>query len=223
MSEAENKSLSKISNLAGKIGSSGILLSGKIINSSKNLDTAEGLIPENDPRNLIDGFKGLSVSEVKSRLDKSRNCFHVAIENFQHDFNIGTIARNANAFNAAGIHIIGRRHWNRRGAMKTELYMDVFHHADVADFVTWARANNLNLIAIDNQKGAKNLSQADLPENSVLIFGNEKDGLSSEMVSACSQMVAIEQFGSTRSVNVGVASGILMYEFARRHKLTKSK
>lgn len=190
---------------------------------NKNLDTAEGLTPENDPRNLIDEFKGLSVSEVKSRLNKSRNCFHVAIENFQHDFNIGTIARNANAFNAAGIHIIGRRHWNRRGAMKTEVYMDVFHHSSVADFVEWAKSRSLNLIAIDNQKGAKNLSQADLPENSVLIFGNEKDGLSNEMISACSQMIAIEQFGSTRSVNVGVASGILMYEFVRRHKLTKSK
>lgn len=190
---------------------------------NKNLDTAEGLTPENDPRNLIDEFKGLSVSEVRSRLDKSRNCFHVAIENFQHDFNIGTIARNANAFNAAGIHIIGRRHWNRRGAMKTEVYMNVFHHSNVAEFIEWARKNSLSLIAIDNQKGAKNLSQADLPENSILIFGNEKEGLSSEMISACSQMIAIEQFGSTRSVNVGVASGILMYEFVRRHKLTKSK
>lgn len=184
-------------------------------------EAENNLTPQNDTRNLIDKFKGLSVEEVKSRLDKSRNCFHVAIENFQHDFNIGTIARNANAFNAGGIHIIGRRHWNRRGAMKTEAYMDVFHHKTVEDFVSWAKNSGLKMIAIDNQNGAENLSETELPENSVLVFGNESDGLSREMIDACEKMVAIEQFGSTRSVNVGVASGIIMYEFVRRHNLTK--
>ena len=186
-----------------------------------NLETGEGLNSRNDPRNLIDEFKGLSVEEIKNYLDQKRLGFHVAIENFSHDFNIGTIARNANAFNAGGIHIIGRRHWNRRGAMKTEAYMNVYHHQTVADFVKWSRDNNLRLIAIDNQKGAVNLNEADLPLSSILIFGNESDGISPEMLKACSRMVAIEQFGSTRSVNVGVASGIIMYEFARRNYLTK--
>lgn len=176
---------------------------------------------ENDTRNLIDKFKGLSVEEVREKLNQNRSKFHVAIENFQHDFNIGTIARNANAFNAAGIHIIGKRHWNRRGAMKTEIYMNVFHHKTVEEFADWARKNSLRLIAIDNQKGAENLNETDLPENSILVFGNESEGLSAEMLERCEKMVAIEQFGSTRSVNVGVASGILMYEFVRRNNLTK--
>ena len=176
---------------------------------------------ENDTRNLIDDFKGLSVEEVREKLNQNRSKFHVAIENFQHDFNIGTIARNANAFNAAGIHIIGKRHWNRRGAMKTEIYMNVFHHKTVEEFADWARKNSLRLIAIDNQKGAENLSETDLPENSILVFGNESEGLSAEMLEYCEKMVAIEQFGSTRSVNVGVASGILMYEFVRRNNFMK--
>ena len=176
---------------------------------------------ENDTRNLIDEFKGLSVEEVRKKLNQNRSKFHVAIENFQHDFNIGTIARNANAFNAAGIHIIGKRHWNRRGAMKTEIYMNVFHHKTVEEFTDWVRKNGLRLIAIDNQKGAENLSETDLPENSILVFGNESEGLSAEMLAACEKMVAIEQFGSTRSVNVGVASGILMYEFVRRNNFMK--
>lgn len=176
---------------------------------------------ENDMRNLIDEFKGLSVEEVREKLNQNRSKFHVAIENFQHDFNIGTIARNANAFNAAGIHIIGKRHWNRRGAMKTEIYMNVFHHKTVEEFAGWACKNSLRLIAIDNQKGAENLSETDLPENSILVFGNESEGLSAEMLERCEKMVAIEQFGSTRSVNVGVASGILMYEFVRRNNLLK--
>ena len=166
-------------------------------------------------------YKGLSVAEIKDNLDRSRHDFHVAIENFQHDFNIGTIARNANAFNAAGIHIIGRRHWNRRGAMKTEAYMNIFHHETGMEFIDWAKQNNLKLIAIDNQKGSKKLNEIELEKGSILVFGNESDGLSKEMVEACKEMVAIEQFGSTRSVNVGVASGILMYEFVRQNYLTK--
>ena len=186
-----------------------------------NFETGEGLTVQNDIRNVIDKYKGLSVAEIKDDLDRSRHDFHVAIENFQHDFNIGTIARNANAFNAAGIHIIGRRHWNRRGAMKTEAYMNIFHHETVMEFIDWAKQNNLKLIAIDNQKGSKKLNEIELEKGSILVFGNESDGLSKEMVEACKEMVAIEQFGSTRSVNVGVASGILMYEFVRQNYLTK--
>ena len=186
-----------------------------------NFETGEGLTIQNDTRNVIDKYKGLSVAEIKDDLDRSRHDFHVAIENFQHDFNIGTIARNANAFNAAGIHIIGRRHWNRRGAMKTEAYMNIFHHKTVMEFINWAKQNNLKLIAIDNQKGSKKLNEIELEKGSILVFGNESDGLSKEMVEACKEMVAIEQFGSTRSVNVGVASGILMYEFVRQNYLIK--
>lgn len=186
-----------------------------------NFETGEGLTAQNDTRNVIDKYRGLTVGEIKSDLNKSRHNFHIAVENFQHDFNIGTIARNANAFNAAGIHIIGKKHWNRRGAMKTEAYMNVFHHKTVADFISWAKENDLILIAIDNQKGSKNLQDSELPKKSVLIFGNESDGLSKEMIEACEQMIAIEQFGSTRSVNVGVASGILMYEFVRRNYIEK--
>ena len=186
-----------------------------------NFETGEGLTVQNDTRNVIDKYKGLSVAEIKDDLDRSRHDFHVAIENFQHDFNIGTIARNANAFNAAGIHIIGRRHWNRRGAMKTEAYMNIFHHETGMEFIDWAKQNNLKLIAIDHQKGSKKLHEIELEKGSILVFGNESDGLSKEMVEACKEMVAIEQFGSTRSVNVGVASGILMYEFVRQNYLTK--
>ena len=186
-----------------------------------NFETGEGLTIQNDTRNVVDKYRGLTVDEIKSDLNKSRHSFHIAVENFQHDFNIGTIARNANAFNAAGIHIIGKKHWNRRGAMKTEAYMNVFHHKTVADFISWAKENGLILIAIDNQKGSKNLQDSELPKKSVLVFGNESDGLSNEMIKACKQMISIEQFGSTRSVNVGVASGILMYEIVRRNYIEK--
>lgn len=188
---------------------------------NNTLENEENLTAENDTRNVVDDYKGWKVSEIKADLDKKRHNFHIAIENFQHDFNIGTIARNANAFNAAGIHIVGKKHWNRRGAMKTETYMNVFHHKNVAEFVEFANENGLKIITIDNQKGAKKLSQTILPESCIYVFGSESDGISEEMRNISEKMIEIEQFGSTRSVNVGVASGIFMYEFVRRNYLQK--
>ena len=180
----------------------------------------EAVIDSEDTRNVVDKYKGLAVETIKLDLDQKRNNFHVAVENFQHDFNIGSIARNANAFNAKSLHIVGRRHWNRRGAMKTEAYMNLYHHQTVADFAEWCEKNEIHMIAIDNQPGAVKLSQAEMPENSVFVFGSEGPGLSPEMILSCQKMIEIEQFGSTRSVNVGVASGIIMYEFVRRHILS---
>lgn len=173
------------------------------------------LLTRGDTRNVEDKYRYWTVEAITADLDKTRHDVHVAIENWQHDMNIGTIVRNANAFNAAAVHVIGRRQWNRRGAMVTDRYMHVFHHPTVADFV--AAVGERTIIAIDNQEGAAMLHEADLPAHSVLVFGGEGPGLSAEMIAASAQMVAIPQFGSTRSVNVGVASGIVLYEWIRRN------
>lgn len=177
------------------------------------------LLAEGDRRNVEDKYRYWTVEAIKADLDRSRHDVHVAIENWQHDMNIGTIVRNANAFNAAAVHIIGRRHWNRRGAMVTDRYLEVYHHLTVGDFVTIVA--NRPIIAIDNQEGAIQLDDADLPVGAVLMFGGEGPGLSPEMIAASQAMVAIPQFGSTRSVNVGVASGIILYEWVRRNVLTR--
>lgn len=175
------------------------------------------LLEKGDRRNVEDKYRYWTVEAIKADLDRSRHDVHVAIENWQHDFNIGTIVRNANAFNVSAVHVIGRRHWNRRGAMVTDRYLEVFHHPTVAEFKEAVKGRKV--IAIDNQPGAVNLHDSELPENSVLVFGGEGPGLSEEMIAACDQMIAIEQFGSTRSVNVGVASGIILYEWVRRNIL----
>lgn len=173
------------------------------------------LLENGDSRNVIDKYRYWSVGAIKADLDKNRTDLHIAIENWQHDFNIGTIVRNANAFNIAKVHIIGKRHWNKRGAMVTDVYMHIEHHATVADFVQ--EVGDREVIAIDNVPGSQPLSQTTLPQNAVLVFGGEGPGLSQEMLSASSKTVAIEQFGSTRSVNVGVASGIVMYAWLNQH------
>ena len=169
-----------------------------------------------DTRNVVDKYKGMSNEEIVEDLDKSRLGLHVAIENFANDFNIGTVIRNANAFNLAGVHIIGRRHYNRRGAMVTDKYMHMYYHATMTDFVEAMGEMGLRIFAIDNVEGSVGLNEVEFPENLVFVYGNESDGVSEEGLAVAEKIVAIEQFGSTRSVNVGVASGITMYEYVRR-------
>lgn len=175
------------------------------------------LLAAGDRRNVEDRYRYWTVEAIKADLDKSRVNLHVAIENWQHDMNIGTIVRNANAFNVAAVHIIGKRHWNRRGAMVTDRYLEIIQHSTVDEFV--AAMGDRSIIAIDNLSGAVPLSKVDLPSHAVLVFGGEGPGLSPEMVAASQQMVMIEQLGSTRSVNVGVAAGIVMYAWMQAHVL----
>ncbi len=173
-----------------------------------------------DPRNLIDDFKGLAVDVISQRLAATAFPLHVAIENYQHDYNIGTIVRSANAFNVGGVHIVGKRHWNRRGAMATDKYLQVYQHPTIEEFVTWTKQQQLPIIGIDNIPGASNLGTASLPAQAIYVFGQEGPGLSPAMQAICSDIIAIEQFGSTRSVNVGVAAGIVLYEWVRQHHLS---
>lgn len=174
------------------------------------------LLEHGDTRNVVDGYRYWRMDAIIADLDQRRHPFHVAIENWQHDMNIGSIVRTANAFLAAEVHIVGKRRWNRRGAMVTDRYQHVRHHEDVAAFKEWADAAALPIIAIDNLPGASPVDRADLPERCVLIFGQEGPGLSDEALAAASGSVEITQYGSTRSINAGAAAAIVMYEWARR-------
>lgn len=180
----------------------------------------ESLLQNGDTRNVTDKYKNWKVEAIAANLADNVFPFHVAIENYQHDYNIGTIVRSANAFNATGVHIIGKRHWNRRGAMATEKYLQLYHHKTVDEFVAWAKEHEQTIIGIDNIPGSIELTNAVLPQGAVLVFGQEGPGLSEDLQKQCKLIIAIEQFGSTRSVNVGVAAGIIMYEWVRRNKLS---
>lgn len=173
-----------------------------------------------DTRNLIDTYKGWPNEAVAADMAARAFSYHIAIENYQHDFNIGSIVRNANAFGCAGVHIIGKRRWNRRGAMVTDKYLQLYHHETVMIFADWVADSGLTPLGIDNIAGSQPLASSTLPPSAMLIFGQEGPGLSAEMQAICQGIIAIEQFGSTRSVNVGVASGIIMYEWVRRNHLS---
>ena len=171
-----------------------------------------------DRRNVGDEFKDMSVEDIKMILDTRRHSLQIAVENLERDFNMGTIVRNANAFNASAVHVIGRRQWNKRGAMATDLYMNVQYHSTIDDFLKATK--DMQIIGFDNTEGSVLLGSTTLPKESVLVFGSESSGLSEVMINSCDKIVAIEQFGSTRSINVGVASGIAMYSWVQQHALS---
>jgi len=174
------------------------------------------LLAEGDRRNVVDRYRYWRREAIVADLDTRRHEFHVAIENWQHDLNIGTVVRNANAFLAAEVHIIGKRKWNRRGAMVTDRYQHVRQHPTIEEFVGWAKAAGLAVVGIDNLPGARLLEQAELPRRCVLLFGQEGPGLSGAARDACDNVLFIAQFGSTRSINAGVASGIAMHAWIRQ-------
>jgi len=174
------------------------------------------LLAGGDRRNVLDEYRYWTVEAISADLDERRHGFHVAIENWEHDRNIGTVVRTANAFLAAEVHIVGKRRWNRRGAMMTDVYQHVRHHASVEDLVAWATDEGLPLIGIDNLPGSTPLESTELPERCVLVFGQEGPGLSPAARDAVEQVCSVAQFGSTRSINAGVAAGIAMHAWIRR-------
>ncbi|MBK8733152.1 MAG: rRNA methyltransferase [Actinomycetales bacterium] len=183
------------------------------------------LLAEGDRRNVVDRYRYWRHEAIVADLDTRRHPFHVAVENWGHDFNIGSVIRTANAFNAAAFHIVGRRRWNRRGAMVTDRYQHEHHHPDAAALATWAAhagapggdGHGIPIIGIDNVPGSVALETYDLPRECVLVFGQEGPGLTTEMQQVCRAVLHIEQFGSTRSINAGAAAAIAMHAWVRRH------
>lgn len=179
------------------------------------------LLAGGDQRNVIEKYRYWKVAAIKADLDASRLPLEIAVENVERDFNMGTIIRNANAFNVNKVHIIGRRQWNKRGAMATDLYMNIEYHSSVDAFVTAAREAQKKIIAVDIVEEAEDISEVQMPQQAILVFGAEGPGLSQDVLAAADRVVKIEQLGSTRSINVGVASGIAIYMWLLQHSLTR--
>ena len=175
------------------------------------------LLAEGDRRNVADRYRYWTLEAIVADLDTRRHPFHVAIENFAHDLNIGTVVRTANAFLAAEVHVVGRRRWNRRGAMVTDRYQHLRHHPDVGALLAHAAGEDLVVVAVDTGPGSVQLETADLPRRALLLFGQEGPGLTPEARAGAALTVSIAQFGSTRSLNAGVAAGIAMHGWVRQH------
>ena len=175
------------------------------------------LLEHGDSRNVIDRYRYWNMEAIVADLDEQRHSFHVAIENWQHDMNIGSIVRSANAFAADTVHIIGRRRWNKRGAMVTDRYQHVQYHADIDAFAQWANDAGIPIIAIDNVPGCVPMETYDWPRECVMLFGQEGPGLTDEAVESAATVVEITQYGSTRSLNASAAAAVTMYSWVTNH------
>jgi len=177
------------------------------------------LLERGDRRNVVDRYRYWSLEAIRADLDTRRHRFHVAIENWQHDFNIGTIVRSANAFLAAEVHIVGNRRWNRRGAMVTDRYQHIHHHEDVPALAAYLRGRTspVSLWGIDNLPGSLRLETMALPQDVCFLFGQEGPGLSEQAREVCDGTFSIAQFGSTRSINASSAAAIAMHSWVVQH------
>jgi tRNA G18 (ribose-2'-O)-methylase SpoU len=175
------------------------------------------LLEQGDRRNVVDRYRYWRLDAIVADLDTRRNPFHVAIENWQHDLNIGSVIRTANAFLAAEVHIVGRRRWNRRGAMVTDRYQHVRHHENLAGLASYAKEHGLPVLGVDNLPGSVPLETYDVPRGCVLLFGQEGPGLTDEAHRICDAVLSIAQYGSTRSINASAAAAIAMHAWVRQH------
>lgn len=179
------------------------------------------LLEHGDTRNVVDRYRYWKLAAIVADLDTRRHDFHVAIENLAHDFNIGSIIRTANAFGAKAIHIVGRKRWNRRGAMVTDRYQHVVYHPDPQALRAWANAEGLVIVGVENGASAQAIETSALPSGCILLFGQEGSGLSEGAIAVCDRIVAITQFGSTRSINVGAAAAIAMHTWVTQHAIER--
>ena len=175
------------------------------------------LLRDGDTRNVVDAYRYWTREAIIADIDQRRHPLHIAIENFGNDANIGAVVRTANAFAVDTVHIVGRRRWNRRGAMVTDRYQRLCHHGSTADLLSFAADAGLTVVAVDNVPGAVRLEQTELPRNCLLVFGQEGPGITPEAQAGAAVTVSIAQFGSTRSINAGVAAGIAMHAWIARH------
>jgi tRNA G18 (ribose-2'-O)-methylase SpoU len=175
-----------------------------------------GLLREGDTRNVVDAYRYWTREAIVADIDTRRHPLHVAIENFLHDANIGGVVRTANAFAVHTVHIVGRRRWNRRGAMVTDRYQRLCHHATTADLLGFAQRSGLTVVAVDNVPGAVRLEETKLPRDCLMVFGQEGPGITDEARAGAALTVSIAQFGSTRSINASVAAGIAMHSWIRQ-------
>lgn len=175
------------------------------------------LLAGGDRRNVVDRYRYWSVEAIRADLAARAHPLHVAVENVSQDLNIGSIVRSANAFNVAGVHIVGRRRWNKRGAMVTNRYLDVRHHPEAADLLAWAAEAGYEPVAVDNGPGSRPIEDEVLPERCLMVFGSEGEGISPELLAGCSRLLRIGQYGSTRSINVAAAAAITMHTWILRH------
>lgn len=165
-------------------------------------------------RNVTDHFKNKSDEEIKAELQATANPFAVCFEHWTGDFNMGSGIRNANAFNAKEVFYVGDKKWDRRSAVGVYNYTPVQWLPTMEEFEKLK--TRYTIVGVDNVPGSISMKYYKWRPNTLLVFGEEGSGLTSGMQSLCKDIVHIDMFGSVRSFNCGVASGIVMHDVVRK-------
>ncbi len=181
------------------------------------------LLRDGDRRNVVDRYRYWTLEAIVADLDTRRHGFHVAIENWQHDFNIGTIVRTANAFLAAEVHIVGNRRWNRRGAMVTDRYQHVRHHDDAASLAAYLhalpphRAGRSGCSASTTCRARRTSRRWSCRGTCASSSARRAPVCRQQAREVCDGTFSIAQFGSTRSINASSAAAIAMHSWVREY------
>jgi tRNA G18 (ribose-2'-O)-methylase SpoU len=169
--------------------------------------------------NVIDEYKTMMVEEIKFDLSTKRAPFTSVFINLTHDFNKSVGVRNHNAFAGGNIWFVGKKQWDKRGAVGTYHYEDI-HYADSWDTFVLHKPDG-PIICVENATNDyrhRHLGSFNLPANSIFVYGEEKVGIPDYILNSADYILSIPMFGSVRSLNVSVSSGIIMYEYRRQHQ-----
>lgn len=171
-----------------------------------------------ETRNVIDHYHYWKHDAIVADLDSRRHPFQVLCSNLYNDFNIATVIRNANAFLASKVILYGNKRYDRRGTVGTHRYTHFQHCPNEISLREYLAAQSFDrIVGIDNVDNATPISDYDWGNGNVLlVLGQEQVGIPDELVALCDDMIYIPQYGSVRSLNVGVASGIAMYDLCSK-------
>jgi tRNA G18 (ribose-2'-O)-methylase SpoU len=182
------------------------------LKNTNNIAQKTTELPEtNKPRNVIDRFSAWTTELIKDELNKTSFNYSVLFENIIGDFNFGTLIRNSNAFNTKSVYYIGNRKFDRRSTVGTYLYQTLIHLPERDALLELKK--KYTFVGIDCVPGSVSMESFSWPENTLMIFGEEGRGVTPETLLLCDHVVHITQYGSVRSLNVGTASGIAMYDW----------
>jgi len=173
---------------------------------------------EKENRNIIDYYWYWETDAIKADLNTKRFDYSIVCCNIFGDFNIGSIIRNSNAFLAKEVLIYGKNNWDRRGTVGTHLYSNLKNVKEIQDLEFLKDKDKYFVVGVDNVENSKSIETFIWPENKhiILVFGEEQKGIPKELYSFFDEMIYISQFGSVRSLNVGCASAIVMYDLVNK-------
>jgi tRNA G18 (ribose-2'-O)-methylase SpoU len=159
----------------------------------------------------------LPVAEIRDSLAGLRRPLSIAVLRARNPFNVGAIIRVAHSFLVREIVLVGTEPYYERASMGMERYETIVSLPDEAALIARVRAQGRKLVVFEKEAARVDLWHAELPDDCVMLFGSETDGVSPELVAAADLVVGIPMYGINHSFPVTVAAGIAMAEWTRRH------